>query len=189
MGSRRVGPRRLGSRRVGSRRLAAVVVAPLVVLVAVLGLAACSSSRTGHVAIAMDPAGRLLAVLALCDNQKLGALTLTDETTRASATVHPKEAPPFGGTMILTGPIADPRPEGAFDLLDRGHEYTLTGSTTGSDSGDETGTLAAVRFKLDDVVKEQKLRQESVLTANEDENGTTILRKDTFVSLSRAECG
>jgi len=159
------------------------------VLAASLSLAGCGASRTGHAAVAMDPAGRLLLVLVLCDNQRLGTLTLTDETTGTSVTVTRPPTPPPGGTSILTGPIADPRPEGIFDLLDGGHEYTLSGATTAPDSKDTSGTFAPIRFRLDDVVQEQKLRQDSVLTPNADEDGTEVVGKDAFLQRSREECG
>lgn len=168
-------------------RVCGRVLAGLVTVAAALSLGACSSSRTGRLAIAMDPAGRLLAVVALCDAQKLRSIMLTDETTGTITTVRPKDSPPFGGTVILTAPIANPRPEGVFDLLDRGHDYTVGGSTR-AESDEETGTFPAVRFKLDDVVKDRKLRTDSVLAVNEDGDGTTVTAKDTFLSLTRAAC-
>jgi hypothetical protein len=140
------------------------VLAGLVAVAGALSLVACSSSRTGRLAIATDPAGRLLAVVALCDTQRLRSLTLTDEATGSSTTVRPKDSPPSGGTVILTGPIANQRPEGVLDILDQGHDYTLGGSTR-AESDDETGTFAPVRFKLDEVVKNTELRKDSVLAS------------------------
>ena len=136
----------------------------------------------------MDPAGRLLLVIGLCDNQFLRTLTLTDDTTGTAVTVHPKETPPFGGTLILTAPISNPRPEGVFDLLDLGHQYTLSGSTKESGSDDEAGTLAPVRFKLDEVVKQPKLREKSVLAPGEDEDAMAVIEKDAFLFQARQAC-
>ncbi len=152
-------------------------------------LTACSSASTGHLAIAMDPAGRLLAVVALCQDQRLGSITLTDETAGVSATVRPNDSPGFGGIIILTGPIGDPRPEGVFDLLDRRHDYALTGTTKGAESDEETGTLGPIRFKLDAVVREAKLRQTSVLARNTDGDGTTVTEKNSFVTHAAQDCG
>jgi hypothetical protein len=155
---------------------------------ALLSLAACSASRTGYAGVAMDPAGRLLVVLSLCPHERLGALTLTDETTGTSITMRNPPTPPAGGSIILTGPIGDPRPEGIFDLLDRGHEYTLAGSTKAADSEDESGMFAPIRFKLDKVIKEPKLRQNFLLAVNEDESGTTLTGKDFFLTAARQAC-
>jgi hypothetical protein len=160
---------------------AAAVLAPLV-------LSGCSASHTGHVAVAMDPAGRLLAVVAVCDDHRLATLTLTDETTGTTETVRPKDSPAFGATVILTGPIVNPHPEGVFDLLDRSHDYTLGGSTHKPDSDKESGTIAAIRFKLDDVAKEPKLRQDSVLVVDDDPNAVHVVSKADFVAGARAEC-
>jgi hypothetical protein len=157
-------------------------------VLASLGLAGCSASHTGRVAVAMDPAGRLLAVVAVCDQHRLSSLTLTDETTGSSETVKPKDSPAFGATMILTGPIVNPHPEGVFDLLDRSHEYTLGGATKKSDSDKESGNIAAIRFKLDDVAKEPKLRQDSVLAVNEDSGGLMMMAKPDFVDQARHGC-
>jgi hypothetical protein len=126
-------------------------------------------------------------VVALCDPQRLRSLTLTDETTGTITTARTKDSPPFGGTVILTAPISNPRPEGVFDLLDQGHDYTLGGSTR-AESDEETGTLPPVRFKLDDVVTDRKLRKDSVFAVNENGDGTIVTAKDTFLSLARAEC-
>jgi hypothetical protein len=135
----------------------------------------------------MDPAGRLLAVVAACPGQRLATLTLTDENTFATTTVRLKEPPTFGGTVILTGPIGDPRPEGAFDLLDRSHTYTLTGATKEAESDKDSGTVPQVRFKLDTVVRDRKLRQGSVLTAGAD--GTATIERAAFVEEARRSCG
>jgi hypothetical protein len=161
-------------------------VAVVAALAATLGLSACSSSRTGQAAVAMDPAGRLVAVLALCDNQRLLSLTLTDNTTNSSVTVRPKEQP--GGTIILTAPIVNPRPEGLFDLLELTHQYTLSGSTKGMENDDESGTIPPVPFTLDSVAKEPKLRQDSVLAVNDDGDGTEVIGKDAFLARSRDDC-
>ena len=98
-------------------------------VLATLSLGACSKPPTGQVAVAMDPAGRLVAVVAVCSGHRLVSLTLTDETSGTTSTVRLDQPPPFGGTVILTSPIGDTRPEGVFDLLDRSHAYTLTGAT------------------------------------------------------------
>ena len=157
-------------------------------LLAPLSLAGCSASHTGQVAVAMDPAGRLLAVVAICDDHRLASLTLTDETTGTNETVRPAQSPAFGATVILTGPIVNPHPEGVFDLLDRAHDYTLGGSTKKPDSDKESGTIAAIRFKLDDVVKEPKLRQDSVLATNEDASGLRMMARADFVAAARSAC-
>ena len=135
----------------------------------------------------MDPAGRLVAVVAVCGGHRLASLTLTDENTFATATVRLREPPAFGGTVILTGPIGDPRPEGAFDLLDRSHTYTLGGATQEAESDKESGTLPQVRFKLDAVVRDRKLRQGSVLTATAE--GATTAERGAFVDQARRSCG
>jgi len=187
--ARTVAARTVAARTVAARTVAARTVAAFAATTVVLSLTACSASRTGHVAVAMDPAGRLLAVVALCKNQRLGSLTLTDETTGTSTTVRPKQSPPFGGTVILTGPIGDPRPEGVLDLLDRGHDYTLGGTTRGIESDEETGSFTPVRFKLDDAVREAKLRQAFVLAQNPDGDSTALTEKSAFVAHAAQECG
>jgi hypothetical protein len=101
--------------------------------------------------------------------------------------VRLKEPPSFGGSVILTGPIGDPRPEGAFDLLDRSHTYTLAGTTKAADSDKDSGTVPQVRFKLDSVVRDRKLRQGSVLTAGAE--GTATVEKTAFVEEARRSCG
>jgi hypothetical protein len=158
-----------------------------VAVAAVLALGGCSSSSTGQIAVAMDPAGRLVAVVAVCGGHRLSSLTLTDENTFATVTVRPSEPPTFGGTVILTGPIGDPRPEGLLDLLDRSHTYTLTGATRETESDKDSGTLPQVRFKLDTVVRDRKLRQGSVLVASPD--GTTTTQRSAFVEDIRRTCG
>jgi hypothetical protein len=164
-----------------------VLTAGVVVAAATLSLAACSSPATGHLAVSMDPAGRLVAVVALCDGQRLATLTLTDETSGAVTTVRTTRTPAFGGTVILTGPVGDPRPEGAFDLLDRSHRYAVGGTTAKLDSDEETGTLAAVRFSLDGVVKDTRLRKGSVLAGG---TGTADLtERNAFVTRAREACG
>jgi hypothetical protein len=155
---------------------------------ALLSLTACGSSHSGWAALAMDGAGRLQAVIAVCDGQVLSSLTLTDETTGSATTVHPKDPPGFGATIILTGPIANPQPEGVFDLLDRSHDYTLSGATRKPDSDKDAGSLAPLRFKLDTVAKEPKLRQDSVLAVNADENGTGLVTKANFIAAAKKEC-
>ena len=156
-------------------------------LAATLVLGGCSSSTTGRVAVAMDPAGRLVAVVATCPGQRLFSLTLTDENTFSTTTVRLREPPTFGGSVILTGPIGDPRPEGAFDLLDRSHTYTLAGATRAAESDKDSGTVPQVRFKLDSVVRDRKLRQGSVLAAGAE--GTTTMEKTAFVEEARRSCG
>ena len=156
--------------------------------VALASLAGCGSSHSGWAAIAMDGAGRLQAVIAVCDGQLLSSLTLTDETTGTSTTVHPKDPPAFGATIILTGPIANPQPEGVFDLLNRADQYTLTGNTRKTDSDKDSGSLAPLHFKLDTVAKEPKLRQDSVFAVNADENGAGLMTKTNFVAQAKKEC-
>jgi hypothetical protein len=162
------------------------VVAIVAAAAAALSLAACSSSRSGQVAVAMDPAGRLVAVLALCENQRLLSLTLTDTTTNSSVTVRPKAQP--AGTIILTAPIVNPRPEGLFDLLELTHQYTLSGSTKGMENDDESGTIPPIQFTLDSVAKEPKLRQDSVLAINDDEDGTEVVAKTAFLARAKDQC-
>jgi hypothetical protein len=157
-------------------------------LVAALTLTACGSSHNGWVAVSVDGGGRLLAVIAVCDGQRLSSLTLTDNTTGTAITVRPKDAPGFGATMILTGPIANPQPEGVFDVLDRTHRYTLDGATRKTDSDKDSGTLAPLAFTLDTVVKEPKLRAGSVLAVNADEDGTGLMTKADFVGQAKNEC-
>ena len=157
-------------------------------LLAPLSLAGCSASHTGHVSVAMDPAGRLLAVVAICGDNRLASLTLTDETTGTTETVKPTQTPAFGGTVILTGPIVNPHPEGVFDLLDLTHSYTLGASTKKADSDKESGSAAAVRFTLGDVAKDPKLRQDSVLAVNEDTDGLRVMTKADFVAAAKDSC-
>ena len=157
-------------------------------LLAPLTLAGCSASHSGYLAVAMDPAGRLLAIVAICDDNRLGSLTLTDETTGTSETVRPKETPSFGATVILTGPIVNPRPEGVLDMLELAHEYTLGGTTLKPDSDKESGTLAGIRFTLANVAKEPKLRQDSVLAVNQETEALTLMAKADFVSTARHTC-
>lgn len=154
---------------------------------AVLALGACSSGPTGRIALAVDPAGRLLAVVAVCTGQRLATLTLTDETSGTTTTVRLDQPPSFGGTVILTGPVADPRPEGVFDLLDRSHTYVLAGGLRESESDKDAGTVPAVRFKLDGVVKDTKLRKGSVLIAAE--NGVARAERPAFLDEVRRSCG
>ena len=152
-------------------------------------LAACSSSATGYVALALDPAGRLAAVVAVCDGQRIGWLTLTDQTTQTSTTVKPSNTPSFGGTILLTGPVGDPRPEGALDLLDRADDYSLDGGTIEANSDESTGNLAPVRFKLDAVVKEARLKQGYVLARGTDDAGTAVvIKREEFVDRARRDC-
>jgi hypothetical protein len=159
----------------------------LAVVAAALALGGCSSSSTGQLAVGMDPAGRLVAVVAVCGGHRLASLTLTDENTFTTTTVRPREAPTFGGTVILTGPIGDPRPEGVFDLLDRSHTYTLGGATKEAEADKDSGTLPQVRFKLDTVVRDRKLRQGSVLSASAEGAATT--ERTAFVEQARRTCG
>ena len=177
----------LGTRATVSARTGKGLAARAIAVAAVLSLAGCSASHTGHVAIAMDPAGRVQAVLGLCDQQRLASLTLTDETTGTSETTRPKESPAFGATVILTGPIVAPHPEGIFDLLDRAHDYTLSGTTKKVDAEKESGTLGSVRFTLDAVAKEPKLRQDSVLAIGNDD-AITLMTKADFVKRATEEC-
>jgi hypothetical protein len=165
------------------RRVAGAVA----VLAATGALAGCSSSSTGQIAVAMDPAGRLIAVVAVCSGHRLASLTLTDENTFTTVTTRPTQPPAFGGTIILTGPIGEPRPEGALDLLDRSHTYTLAGATKEAESEKDSGTLAQVRFKLDTVVKDRQLRRGSVLIATGD--GTEKKERAAFVDETRRSCG
>ena len=152
-------------------------------------LAGCSSSATGYVALAVDPAGRLVAVVAVCEGERIGWLTLTDQTTGTSTTVRPGDTPAFGGTILLTGPVGDPRPEGALDLLDRGHDYSLDGGTIEADSDDTTGNLAALRFKLDAVVRETRLKQGYVLARGTDDAGTAVvIKREEFVDRASRDC-
>jgi hypothetical protein len=163
------------------------VASGLAAIAATLVLGGCSSSSTGQLAVAMDPAGRLVAVVAVCGGHRAASLTLTDENTFATATVRLKEPPTFGGTVILTGPIGDPRPEGMFDLLDRSHTYTLGGATKEAESDKDSGALPQVRFKLDTVVRDRKLRQGSVLSASAE--GTATTERTAFVDQARRSCG
>jgi hypothetical protein len=180
----------------GARRSAAVAV--LTVAVA-LGAAACGDDPPppppGHLALGSDPAGRLVAVVQLCAGQRLTTLTLRDETSGTTVTVRPKEPADEGGTIILTGPIGDPRPEGLLDLLDRRHEYTLSATTetlppATPEEDDEdkpvTGTLAAVRFKLSNVLGNKKLRDGSVLSV--EGTGTAVSERTVFLDRSRQAC-
>jgi hypothetical protein len=141
------------------------------------------------VALALDPAGRLVAVVAVCKGERLGWLTLTDETTGTSTTVRPSDTPTFGGTILLTGPVGDPRPEGALDLLDRGHDYTLDGATAKANSGESTGDLPALRFKLGAVVKETRLKRGYVLARGRDDAGTAVvIKREEFVDRAKKDC-
>jgi hypothetical protein len=149
-------------------------------------LAGCSPAVTGHVALAVDPAGRLIAVTAVCPGEHLGWLTLADETTGARTTVVPPTQPAFGGALLLTGPVGDPHPEGLLDLLDRDHEYTLDGGTAKPDSTDSTGRVAGVRFRLGAALAEPKLRQGYVLTAGE--HGADIVKRADFVANAKRDC-
>jgi hypothetical protein len=88
--------------------------------------------------------------------------------------------------VILTGPIVDPRPEGVFDLLDRSHQYALTGTTRGVESDEESGPLPSVRFNLNAVVRDRKLREGSVLAASGD--GTAVTERGAFVERARRQC-
>jgi hypothetical protein len=127
-------------------------------------------------------------VVAICGDNRLATLTLTDETTGTAETVKPTQTPAFGGTVILTGPIQNPRPEGVFDMLDLAHDYTLGGATKKSDSDKESGTIAAIRFTLGNVAKEPKLRQDSVLAVNEDTDGLRVMTKADFVAAAKDAC-
>ena len=79
---------------VGVRRPPAVppVLLAAMLLGARLGLAGCSPSVTGYLALAVDPAGRLVAVVAVCDGKHLGRLTLTDVTAGTAAYKAPDGA-------------------------------------------------------------------------------------------------
>lgn len=161
-------------------------------LLATASLTACGSSHDGYLAVALDPAGRLLAVVALCDGGTLASLTLTDETTHTTTTTYPSDTPQFGGSLILTAPIDNPRPEGALDLLERSHDYTLRGSMRALDAdADDTVPTSEVRFKLDTVVKLRSLRTGSVYAGpidGDDPTGAEIA-KDDFVKQVEDECG
>jgi hypothetical protein len=151
-------------------------------------LTACGSSHAGRVGLGMDGAGRLLAVVAVCDGQHLSSLTLTDNTTGTATTVHPKDPPGFGATMILTGPIVNPQPEGVLDLLNLAHDYTLSGATRKNDEDKDSGAVAPLSFKLDTVAKEPKLRQDSVLALGDDEKKSGVMAKADFVAQAKEEC-
>jgi hypothetical protein len=185
-------PRRLQSARSGSGHLRPPVGLTAVAVLAVTAgtLTACSSSSTkGYLGLALDPAGRLVAVVAVCEGELLGSLTLTDTTTGTSVTARPAQSPEFGGTVLLTGPVGSPRPEGALDLLDRDHEYTLAGSTAKADSDESTGELAPLRFKLDAVVREGKLKQGHVLARDPDnDGGALVITRDEFIARATRDC-
>jgi hypothetical protein len=170
------------------------VVIIVVVLVALVGGAgiwfvACSSSSTGSVALAVDPAGRLVAVVAVCEGQHLGWLTLTDETSGTSTTARPKDTPAFGGTLLLTAPVAEPRLEGVLDLLDSNHDYRLTGSTAAEPGSDKsTGELEGVRFRLDAAIREKALREGSVLARGPKSLDGVVVGRDAFLRTARDRC-
>jgi hypothetical protein len=169
------------------------VVIIVVVLVALVGGAgiwfvACSSSSTGSVALAVDPAGRLVAVVAVCEGEHLGRLTLTDETSGTSTTARPKDTPAFGGTVLLTAPVAEPRLEGVLDLLDSNHDYRLTGSTGEPDNDKATGELEGVRFRLDTAIKEKALREGSVLARVPKSIDGVVVGRDAFLRTARDRC-
>jgi hypothetical protein len=159
----------------------------LAVLATSLGLTACGGpSVTGYVGLAMDPANRLLAVLAVCEGQHIGWLTLADENTGTRTTVAPPENTAFGGTVLLSGPVVDPHPEGLLDLLDRNHNYTLDGGTAKPDTNESTGVIQGVRFKLSVVLGQPKLKQGSVLVPTKD--GATLMSREEFISTARKNC-
>jgi len=171
-------------------RRVVIIVIVLAVLLGGAGIwfVACSSSSRGSVALAVDPAGRLVAVVAVCEGQHLGWLTLTDETSGTSTTARPKETPAFGGTLLLTAPVAEPRLEGVMDLLDSNHDYRLTGSTAEPGSDDATGELEGVRFRLDTAIKEATLRQGSVLARGEESIDGVVMTRDAFLKAARDRC-
>lgn len=153
-----------------------------------LPLAACTPDPTGSLALAVDPAGRLVAVVAVCAGQELAWLSLTDESTGTSTTIAPQNTPDFGATILLTGPVGDPRPEGALDLLDRGHDYLLTAGTSETGQTEQSGTLAGIRFRLDAALKEKKLSTGSVLWQGKTPETTAVITRDEFVAGARKRC-
>jgi len=160
--------------------------------VATLSLGDCGASHSGYIAVAFDSAGRLLAVIALCDGNRLDSLTLTDHDTGTSTTTHPEDTPDRGGSLILTPPIDNPRPEGALDLLERSHTYTLSGTVREGDADDaDTSATSEVTFKLDTVVRMKSLRTGSVYAGpvgGDDITGAEIA-KDDFLTQVADECG
>ena len=171
------------------RRQTGKACAVAVVAVAALMLTACASSATGSLGLAVDPAGRLVAVVAVCEGNRLGTLTVTDTTTGTSVTVRPAQSPEFGGTVLLTGPVGDPRPEGVLDLLDRDHEYILAGSAAESGSDKSTGELAPLTFKLDAAVREAKLKQGHVLARDPDnDGGALVITREEFIARASRDC-
>ncbi len=173
----------------GRVRPAAGIATVAVIAIAALTLSACSSSAKGSLGLALDPAGRLVAVVAVCEGNRLGTLTVTDTTTGTSVTVRPAQSPDFGGTVLLTGPVGNPRPEGVLDLLDRDHEYTLGGSVAESGSDESAGELPPLTFKLDAVVREAKLKKDHVLARDPDnDGGALVITRDEFVARASRDC-
>jgi hypothetical protein len=157
-----------------------------------LGLiAGCDSepAPTGGVGVAVDSAGRLVAVLALCPQHQIDWLEVKDESTGTRTTITPSDPSTVGTVVILTGPIAgDPRPEGALDVIDRSHDYTLSGGTVNVQDPKKVGNLLQVRFKLDTVLKTAKLRQGSVLAWAPKATEPAVQAKKEFTDRTLERC-
>ncbi len=133
-----------------------------------------------------------MAVVAVCPKDRLDWLTLTDQTTKTSTTTRPANPPDFGGTVILTGPVGDPRPEGALDLLDRRHSYSLTAGIVAADDNSSNDVAGPVTFALGEALGTSALRKGSVLARSDsaDETGgaTSVMTKDSFVEAAKRHC-
>jgi hypothetical protein len=159
-----------------------------VAVLAALGLAGCSASQFGYLAVGLDPAGRMLASVALCDELRLKSITLTDETNGTVATVKPATTPAFGGTIILSGPIVNAHPEGPLDLFDLSHTYSLAAVAKKADSDDDAGSPASLRFTLDDLVKDPTLRQDRVLAGGAQANTFVAATRTSFLRAAQIGC-
>ncbi|NYF55143.1 hypothetical protein [Micromonospora purpureochromogenes] len=146
-----------------------VAVATALILVG-WGIAGCTPRLRGELGVTVDPQGRLVGLIALCPDQELDRLTLTDAAQ--------------GGVRVTLRPAGDDRPDSVV-LSDPGdawtddwpqqpaqgrdpraltadHEYVLAGVLTGTGSGD--GKLDAVTFVPEQVLADPQLRSGMVRT-------------------------
>jgi hypothetical protein len=81
------------------------------------------------------------------------------------------------------------------EVIDRRHDYTLAGSTESIPADDEeevaAGTIAAVRFRLNNVVRDRTLRDGSVLAVDAltvDAGTSSVMQRPAFLERSQKAC-
>ncbi|WP_346538317.1 hypothetical protein [Micromonospora sp. DPT] len=146
-----------------------VAVATALILVG-WGLAACTPRLRGELGVSVDPQGRVIGLIAVCPDQELDHLTLTDVspggvrvTLRPAGDARPDSVVLSDPGDAWTGDWPQrPRPGQDLRALTADHEYVLAGVLTGTGSGD--GKLDGVDFVPEEVLADPQLRLGMVRT-------------------------